>query len=30
MKRTFALVALLAALGVLCKLLLKEAPSAGA
>ena len=30
MKRTFALVALLAALGVLCKLTLKEAPSAGA
>ena len=29
MKRTFALVALLAALGVLCKLTLKEAPRAG-
>ena len=29
MKRTFSLVALLAALGVLCKLTLKEAPSAG-
>src|SRR4051794_18226598 len=30
MKRTFALVALLAALGVLCKLTLKEGPTAGA
>jgi hypothetical protein len=30
MKRTFALVALLAAVGVLCKLTLKESPSAGA